>query len=68
MKPTKLFVLFILSTKSTTFYTENKVISILEFLINNILIALGGKIFPQSIDIHLCTNGAPLLVDHTLYQ
>jgi hypothetical protein len=40
----------------------------LEFLIDNIIIVVGGQVFQQSIGIPMGTNCAPLLADMFLYS
>ena len=35
----------------------------LEFLIDNIVVVFGGKVFQQTVDIPMSTNCAPLLAD-----
>ena len=50
-------------TKSNKRYTENEVISMLEFLIDSISVEFGGHIFQQIIDISIGTNWSPLLDD-----
>jgi hypothetical protein len=47
-------------TKGRKLYTENEVISMLEFLIDNILVEFGRYVFQQIIDIHMGTNCASL--------
>ena len=53
---------------NTRYYTEEQVISMLEFLIDNIFVEFGGKIFQQTIGIPMGTNCAPLLADLFLYS
>ena len=50
-------------TKSNKCYTENEVISMLEFLIDSISVEFGGHIFQQIIGISVGTNWSPLLDD-----
>ena len=40
----------------------------LEFLVDNIFVVFGGKVFQQIVGIPMCTNGAPLLADILLYS
>ena len=40
----------------------------LEFLIDNIFVIFGGRIFQQTVGIHMSTNCAPLLSDLFLYS
>ena len=49
-------------------YTENDVVRMLEFLIDNIFVECGGLIFQQVIGIPMGTNCAPLLADLFLYS
>ena len=46
-------------TESKVYYTEDHVVSMLEFLIDNIFVKFGGRIFQQIIDIPMGTNCAP---------
>jgi hypothetical protein len=45
-----------------------KVISMLEFLIDNIFVSFGGTLFQQVVGIPMATNCAPLLADLFLYS
>ena len=49
-------------------YTEDDIVRMLEFLIDNIFIECGGVIFQQVIGIPMGTNCAPLLADLFLYS
>ena len=49
--------------KSKTCYSEEQVISMLEFLIDNIFVSFGGALFQQVVGIPMGTNCAPLLAD-----
>ena len=49
-------------------YTDSKICSTLEFLIDNIYIRFGDKKFRQTIGIPVDTNCAPLLADFLLYS
>jgi hypothetical protein len=40
----------------------------LEFLIDKIFVIFGGRIFQQTVGIHMSTNCAPLLADLFLYS
>ena len=51
-------------TKGKKCYTENEVISMLEFLIDNIFVEFGGHIFQQICGIPKGKVCAPLLVNH----
>ena len=54
--------------KGKTCYSEEQVISMLEFLIDNIVISFGGTLFQQVVGIPMGTNCAPLLADLFLYS
>ena len=54
-------------TKRKTWYTENEVISMLQFLIDNIFVKFIGHIFQQIICISMARNCAHLLFDDFLY-
>ena len=54
-------------TKRKTWYTENEVISMLEFLTDNIFVKFIGHIFQQIICISMARNCAHLLFDDFLY-
>ena len=55
-------------TNAKTYYTDSDIISMLEYLIDNIFVEFGGHIFQQSIGIPMGTNCAPLLADLFLYS
>ena len=44
-------------------YTEEDIIKMLEFLVDNIFVVFAGKVFQQIIGISMVTNCAPLLAD-----
>jgi hypothetical protein len=46
---------------STKKFSETDVINMLEFLIDNIFVILGGRVFQQTVGIPMGTNCAPLL-------
>ena len=48
-------------------YTEEDIINMLEFLVDNIFVVFAGKVFQQIIGIPMGTNCAPLLADILLY-
>ena len=48
-------------------YTEEDIIKMLEFLVDNIFVAFAGKVFQEIIHIPMGTNCAPLLADRVLY-
>ena len=49
-------------------YTEDDIINMLEFLVYNISVVFGGKVFQQIGGIPMGTNCAPLLADIFLYS
>ena len=57
-----------MNSYSKTFYTEKDIIGMLDFLIDNIFVEFGGRIFQQSTGIPMGTNCAPLLADLFLYS
>ena len=48
-------------------YTEDDIINMLEFLVDNIFAVFGGKVLQQIVGIPMGTNCAPLLADIFLY-
>ena len=54
--------------KGKTCYSEEQVISMLEFLIDNTCVSFGGTLFQQVVGIPMGTNCAPLLVNLFLYS
>ena len=55
-------------TDSSNKYTEDDIIQMLNFLIDNIFVVFGGRVFQQTIGIPMGTNCAPLLADLFLYS
>ena len=49
-------------------YTENEIIAMVNFLIDNIFVEFGGQVFQQTTGIPMGTNCAPLLADLFLYS
>ena len=49
-------------------YTEDDIINMLDFLVDNIFVVFGGKVFQQIVGIPMGTNCAPLLADIFLYS
>ena len=49
-------------------YSDADVIKMLEYLIHNIFVQFGGRIFQQTIGVSMGTNCAPLLADLFLYS
>ena len=54
--------------KGKTCYSEEQVISKMEFLIDNIFVFFGGTLFQQVVGIPMGTNCAPLLADLFVYS
>jgi hypothetical protein len=54
--------------KGKTCYTEEQVISMLEFLIDSIFVSFGGTLFQQIASMPMGTNCAPLLADLFSYS
>ena len=48
-------------------YSEDDVIKMLEFLVDNIFVVFVGKVFQQTVGIPMGTNCAPLLANIFLY-
>ena len=49
-------------------YSEDDIIKMLEFLVDNIFVVFVGKVFQQIVGIPMGTNCAPLLADIFLYS
>ena len=49
-------------------YTADNICKMIEFLIDNIFVQFGGRLFHQMIGIPMGTNCAPLLADLFLYS
>ena len=49
-------------------YTADNICKMIEFLIDNIFVQFGGRLFRQAIGIPIGTNCAPLLADLFLYS
>ena len=49
-------------------YTEEDIIKMLEFLVDNMFVVFAGKVFQQIVGIPMGTNCAPLLADIFLYH
>ena len=49
-------------------YTEEDIIKMLQFLVDNIFVVFAGKVFQQIVGIPMGTNCAPLLADIFLYS
>ena len=53
---------------STKKFSEADIINMLEFLIDNIFAMFDGRVFQQTVGIHMGTNCRPLLADLFLYS
>ena len=49
-------------------FTADSICEMIEFLIDNIFVQFGGRLFRQVIEIPMGTNCAPLLADLFLYS
>ena len=49
-------------------YTADNICKMIEFLIDNIFVQFGGRLFSQVIGISMGTNCAPLVADLFLYS
>ena len=49
-------------------YTEEIIVKMLEFLVNNIFVFFVGKVFQQIVGIPMAQNYNPLLADIFLYS
>ena len=49
-------------------YSEDDIIKMLEFLVDNIFVVFAGKVFQQTVNICMGTNIVPLLADIFLYS
>ena len=56
------------NSDSTKKFSETDIINMLEFLIDNIFVIFGGRVFQQTVGIPMGTNCAPLLVDLFFYS
>jgi hypothetical protein len=55
-------------TDYTHKYSEVKIKNMLEFLIDNMYVAVRGQVFQQSVGIPMGTNYTPFLADLFLYS
>ena len=55
-------------TESKNKFTDAEIVQMLDFLIDNIFVEFGGRIFQQTVGIPMGTNCAPLLADLFLYS
>ena len=49
-------------------YSEDDICGMLDFLIDNIFVMFGGRVFQQTVSILMGTNSATLLADLFLYS
>ena len=54
--------------RTNSLHTEDDIIKMLEFLVDNIFVVFAGKVFQQTVGIPMGTNCAPLLADIFLYS
>ena len=54
-------------SKANYKYKQDEIIQMLDFLIDNIFVLFGGRVFQQTIGIPMGTNCAPLLADLFLH-
>jgi len=54
-------------TNSKTKYTKDDIVNMINFLIDNIFIEFGGRIFQQTVGIPVGTNCVPLLANLFLH-
>ena len=55
-------------SKSDKKYTEDEIVNMMEFLIDNLFVQFGGRVFQHTIGIPMGTNCAPILDDLFLYS
>ena len=53
---------------STKKFSETDIINMLEFLIDNIYVMFGGRVYQQKVGIPMGTNSATLLAELFLYS
>ena len=49
-------------------FSQDNIIQMLEFLVDNFFVVFAGKVFQQTFGIPIGTNSAPLLADIFLYS
>ena len=54
-------------SNSTKKFSETDIVNMLEFVIDNIFVIFGGRVFQQTVGISMCTNCALRLADLFLY-
>ena len=57
-----------MTLKKQNKFTEDQIIEMLNFLIDNIFVQYGGRVFQQTIGIPMGTNCAPLFADLFLHS
>ena len=57
-----------LQSDSNRKFSETDIINMLDFVIDNIFVMFGGRVFQQTVGIPMGTNCAPLLADLFLYS
>ena len=57
----------VLQRRCQRLFSEDDIIKMLEFLVDNIFVVFAGKVFQQIVGIPMGTNCAPLLADIFLY-
>ena len=62
------FVVAAFHSEGDVLYSEDDIIKMLEFLVDNIFVVFAGKVFQQTVGIPMGTNCAPLLADIFLYS
>jgi len=55
-------------THSKIKYTKDDIVNMINFLIDNIFVEFGGRIFQQTVGIPMRTNCAPVLADLFLHS
>ena len=59
---------YIVKHYSTKKFSETDIFNMLEFLIDNIFVMFGGRVFQQTVGIPMDANCAPLLAELFLYS
>jgi hypothetical protein len=60
-------IYYFIKQRSTKKFSETDIIKMLEYLIDNIGVIFGERVFQQTVGMHMGTNCAPLLADLFLY-
>ena len=53
---------------STKTFSDTDIINMVEFMIDNIFVMFGGRVFQQTVGIFMGTNCAPILAHLFLYS